>query len=175
MFDSAFAYRTHVRYSVLEHVFASVTDMSDRESSLDPNSRGHRGRRQMTGQHVAVIDGYAQRPHGLPEAEPRSRESVVRFVAGAAFLVGATLLLIGASGMPVRSADSPRGSAVTLVLVRDGETLSDIAARIDGGAPSRATVQAIRELNALTSSDLSAGATLRVPAGYATESALASR
>ena len=76
--------------------------------------------------------------------------------------------------MPLRTA-AGAGRDVTTVMVREGETLTQIAARIDGGAPTRETLQAIRDLNGLSSSDLLAGAVIRVPAGHSQDTALASR
>lgn len=112
--------------------------------------------------------------HGRPTA-PRTATDVVRALAGAAFLIGATLLLIGAASMPLRAGAANASRTVTTVLVREGETLTEIAARVDGGAPTRETLQAIRELNGLSSSDLLAGAVIRVPADSSTDTALASR
>jgi len=88
-------------------------------------------------------------------------------VVGLSVLLGA-LLVVGVDLSGPEGAASPTGSvpeAVTVTVVGEGETLSDVARRSVPRAEAEATMSRIRALNALPDSSVRAGRPLTVPVG----------
>ncbi|MDQ2782762.1 MAG: LysM peptidoglycan-binding domain-containing protein [Actinomycetota bacterium] len=97
-------------------------------------------------------------PHRL--AAPRARRVVLRIVV-ALFAVGALLGVLA-----LRSAGTVAvPTATTVVQVRAGESLSEVAVRVAPNAPMTAVVQRIVSLNGLPSASVRTGESLVVPRG----------
>ena len=81
-------------------------------------------------------------------------------------LVAAALIVLGAISFfgPAASASVENASvARTVVVVKHGETLWDIAQAVDPQGDTRDTVVRIMELNSLTSTSVDAGQRLEIP------------
>jgi hypothetical protein len=89
----------------------------------------------------------------------RRRVAVVALGLALAVLVAVAVSLL--DGAPVGAVPS----STTVTVVGAGESLTDVARRSAPGADAGATVERIRELNTLSSSSLTAGRPLVVPAG----------
>ncbi|MEG8178707.1 LysM peptidoglycan-binding domain-containing protein [Nocardia terpenica] len=104
----------------------------------------------------------AARPCG-----PHPAQRVDRARVGLATIAVTALLSAVAVGglLAVAQLRSEGGVATgtTLVQVREGESLSEVAARVDPADPVRATVDKIIELNGLRGAEVAPGRTLLVP------------
>lgn len=109
------------------------------------------------------------RPRGLHPLPVRSRavrRPVTPGVLVAAGLLTAVVVIGMISLAHLRAADpTPAPAATTVVAVRGGETLSDVAARTAPDAPTSRVVAEIVALNGLQDSSVRAGQTLVVPVG----------
>ncbi|HEY5852907.1 MAG TPA: LysM peptidoglycan-binding domain-containing protein [Aldersonia sp.] len=108
--------------------------------------------------------------HPLPAPQPRPvRRPVTPGVLVAAGLLTAVVVIGMISLAHLRAADpapAPVATVATAVVaVRDGETLSDVAARTAPDAPTSRVVSEIVSLNGLADSAVRAGQTLVVPVG----------
>ncbi len=110
---------------------------------------------------VRAVAGERDRgPHPSERVE-RARIGFARLAVTA--LVSAVVVcgLVGVSQL--RSAEAGPGPT-TVVQVRAGESLSEVAARVAPDAPVRDTVHKIVELNGLRGAEVATGRTLIVPA-----------
>lgn len=106
--------------------------------------------------------------HPLPPQPAPIRRPVTPGVLVAAGLLTAVVVIGMISLAHLRAADPTPASVVTsVVAVRDGETLSDVAARTAPDAPTSRVVSEIVSLNGLADSAVRAGQTLVVPVGAA--------
>ena len=88
------------------------------------------------------------------------------FLKGLPLLTLAALIVLGAISFfgPAASASVENASATrTVVVVKHGETLWDIAQAVDPHGDTRDTVVRIMELNSLTSTSVDAGQRLEIP------------
>ena len=88
------------------------------------------------------------------------------FLKGLPLLTLAALIVLGAISFfgPAASASVENASATrTVVVVKHGETLWDIAQAVDPQGDTRDTVVRIMELNSLTSTSVDAGQRLEIP------------
>lgn len=88
------------------------------------------------------------------------------FLKGLPLLTLAALIVLGAISFfgPAASASVENSSATrTVVVVKHGETLWDIAQAVDPQGDTRDTVVRIMELNSLTSTSVDAGQRLEIP------------
>ena len=88
------------------------------------------------------------------------------FLKGLPLLTLAALIVLGAISFfgPAASASVENTSATrTIVVVKHGETLWDIAQAVDPQGDTRDTVVRIMELNSLTSTSVDAGQRLEIP------------
>ena len=88
------------------------------------------------------------------------------FLKGLPLLTLAALIVLGAISFfgPAASASVENASATrTVVVVKHGETLWDIAQTVDPQGDTRDTVVRIMELNSLTSTSVDAGQRLEIP------------
>lgn len=88
------------------------------------------------------------------------------FLKGLPLLTLAALIVLGAISIfgPAASASVENASATrTVVVVKHGETLWDIAQTVDPHGDTRDTVVRIMELNSLTSTSVDAGQRLEIP------------
>lgn len=88
------------------------------------------------------------------------------FLKGLPLLTLAALIVLGAISFfgPAASASVENASATrTVVVVKHGETLWDIAQTVDPHGDTRDTVVRIMELNSLTSTSVDAGQRLEIP------------
>lgn len=88
------------------------------------------------------------------------------FLKGLPLLTLAALIVLGAISIfgPAASASVENASATrTVVVVKHGETLWDIAQAVDPQGDTRDTVVRIMELNSLTSTSVDAGQRLEIP------------
>ena len=88
------------------------------------------------------------------------------FLKGLPLLTLAALIVLGAISFfgPAASASVENASATrTIVVVKHGETLWDIAQAVDPQGDTRDTVVRIMELNSLTSTSVDAGQRLEIP------------
>ena len=88
------------------------------------------------------------------------------FLKGLPLLTLAALIVLGAISFfgPAASASVENSSATrTVVVVKHGETLWDIAQAVDPHGDTRDTVVRIMELNSLTSTSVDAGQRLEIP------------
>lgn len=88
------------------------------------------------------------------------------FLKGLPLLTFAALIVLGAISFfgPAASASVENASATrTVVVVKHGETLWDIAQAVDPHGDTRDTVVRIMELNSLTSTSVDAGQRLEIP------------
>lgn len=88
------------------------------------------------------------------------------FLKGLPLLTLAALIVLGAIGFfgPAASASVENASVTrTVVVVKHGETLWDIAQAVDPQGDTRDTVVRIMELNSLTSTSVDAGQRLEIP------------
>ena len=88
------------------------------------------------------------------------------FLKGLPLLILAALIVLGAISFfgPAASASVENASATrTIVVVKHGETLWDIAQAVDPQGDTRDTVVRIMELNSLTSTSVDAGQRLEIP------------
>ena len=88
------------------------------------------------------------------------------FLKGLPLLTLAVLIVLGAISFfgPAASASVENASATrTIVVVKHGETLWDIAQAVDPHGDTRDTVVRIMELNSLTSTSVDAGQRLEIP------------
>ena len=88
------------------------------------------------------------------------------FLKGLPLLTLAALIVLGAISFfgPAASASVENASATrTVVVVKHGETLWDIAQAVDPKGDTRDTVVRIMELNSLTSTSVDAGQRLEIP------------
>ncbi|QIS21327.1 LysM peptidoglycan-binding domain-containing protein [Nocardia terpenica] len=105
----------------------------------------------------------ATRPRG-----PHPAQRVERARVGLATIaVTALLSAVAVGGLlavaQLRSEGGADTGRTTLVHVREGESLSEVAARVDPADPVRATVDKIIELNGLRGAEVAPGRTLLVP------------
>lgn len=97
---------------------------------------------------------------------PHPAARVERARLGLATLALAALLSAAAVSGLLELAQLRSGAAAprtTVVQVREGEPLSEVAARVAPGTPVRETVRKIEELNALQGAQAASGGTLIVP------------
>jgi peptidoglycan-binding lysM len=88
------------------------------------------------------------------------------FLKGLPLLTLAALIVLGAISFfgPAASASVENASVTrTVVVVKHGETLWDIAQAVDPQGDTRDTVVRIMELNSLTSTSVDAGQRLEIP------------
>jgi peptidoglycan-binding lysM len=88
------------------------------------------------------------------------------FLKGLPLLTLAALIVLGAISFfgPAASASVENASVTrTVVVVKHGETLWDIAQAVDPHGDTRDTVVRIMELNSLTSTSVDAGQRLEIP------------
>lgn len=96
----------------------------------------------------------------------RSLGTVRGFLKGLPLLTLAALIVLGAISFfgPAASASVENASVTrTVVVVKHGETLWDIAQAVDPQGDTRDTVVRIMELNSLTSTSVDAGQRLEIP------------
>lgn len=96
----------------------------------------------------------------------RSLGTVRGFLKGLPLLTLAALIVLGAISFfgPAASASVENASVTrTVVVVKHGETLWDIAQAVDPHGDTRDTVVRIMELNSLTSTSVDAGQRLEIP------------
>lgn len=103
----------------------------------------------------------APRVVATPECGPRRSASPVALLVAVALTVAA--LVYGFGVYAGAMADSTVPTATTVVRVAEGETLSELAARMAPGSDVSAVVDRIRELNGLGSAELFPGQPLTVP------------
>ena len=99
-------------------------------------------------------------------ASIRRLGTVRGFLKGLPLLTLAALIVLGAISFfgPAASASVENSSATrTVVVVKHGETLWDIAQAVDPQGDTRDTVVRIMELNSLTSTSVDAGQRLEIP------------
>lgn len=99
-------------------------------------------------------------------ASIRRLGTVRGFLKGLPLLTLAALIVLGAISFfgPAASASVENASATrTVVVVKHGETLWDIAQAVDPHGDTRDTVVRIMELNSLTSTSVDAGQRLEIP------------
>ena len=99
-------------------------------------------------------------------ASIRRLGTVRGFLKGLPLLTLAALIVLGAISFfsPAASASVENSSATrTVVVVKHGETLWDIAQAVDPQGDTRDTVVRIMELNSLTSASVDAGQRLEIP------------
>ena len=99
-------------------------------------------------------------------ASIRRLGTVRGFLKGLPLLTLAALIVLGAISFfgPAASASVENASATrTVVVVKHGETLWDIAQAVDPQGDTRDTVVRIMELNSLTSTSVDAGQRLEIP------------
>ena len=99
-------------------------------------------------------------------ASIRRLGTVRGFLKGLPLLTSAALIVLGAISFfgPAASASVENSSATrTVVVVKHGETLWDIAQAVDPQGDTRDTVVRIMELNSLTSTSVDAGQRLEIP------------
>ena len=99
-------------------------------------------------------------------ASIRRLGTVRGFLKGLPLLTLAALIVLGAISFfgPAASASVENASATrTIVVVKHGETLWDIAQAVDPQGDTRDTVVRIMELNSLTSTSVDAGQRLEIP------------
>lgn len=125
---------------------------------------GRRGGPELPVVRPRVGAGGAVAPRPVP-AVVRRRRAVAVLALGLllAALVALAVALVPSSAGTVPSA-AP-SSATTVTVVGEGESLSAVARRAAPGADTAATVERIRELNGLSSSAVTTGRPLVVPAG----------
>ncbi|MCM6774250.1 LysM peptidoglycan-binding domain-containing protein [Nocardia sp. CDC159] len=98
-------------------------------------------------------------PHPMQRVE-RARVGFATLAVAALLSAVAVCGLVGAAHL--RSAGTGSGST-TVVQVQEGESLSEVAARVAPEAPVRDTVRKIVELNGLRGAEVATGRTLIVP------------
>ena len=106
------------------------------------------------------------RPYGRTRLTRRGRVVVAALVVAGALLLVALAWLAGAANAQAAHVGGGPGHPyrnLTAVVVRPGETLWSIAQRTQPGADPRAVVQEIIDVNALSSSAVTAGERLWVP------------
>jgi peptidoglycan-binding lysM len=99
-------------------------------------------------------------------ASIRRLGTVRGFLKGLPLLTLAALIVLGAISFfsPAASASVENASVTrTVVVVKHGETLWDIAQAVDPQGDTRDTVVRIMELNSLTSTSVDAGQRLEIP------------
>jgi peptidoglycan-binding lysM len=99
-------------------------------------------------------------------ASIRRLGTVRGFLKGLPLLTLAALIVLGAISFfsPAASASVENASVTrTVVVVKHGETLWDIAQAVDPQGDTRDTVVRIMELNSLTSASVDAGQRLEIP------------
>ncbi|WP_157120898.1 hypothetical protein [Nocardia miyunensis] len=102
---------------------------------------------------------FAQTPH--PQARVEQARIGLATMALAALLSAVAVGgLLGIAQLRAASAPSP---ATTVVQVREGEPLAEVAARVAPGVPVRQTVDRIVQLNSLRGAQVATGGTLIVP------------
>lgn len=103
-------------------------------------------------------------PHRV-SAGARVGNAVTVAVAGLAALITVWLGLIAQAGADRAQQPAAGAERLTVVQVRTGETLQQLAGRLAPDAPAAEFADRIRDLNALHSSAVEAGRTLIAPIG----------
>ncbi|WP_019927961.1 LysM peptidoglycan-binding domain-containing protein [Nocardia sp. BMG111209] len=111
---------------------------------------------------VAAPARMAGRPRGLDAAARVERAQLGLATLAAAALLSAAAVAGLIALAQIRSADA-NAVRTELVQVGEGESLADVAQRVDPEDPARAVVRKIVELNGLQGAEVAPGRTLIVP------------
>ncbi|WP_067898414.1 hypothetical protein [Nocardia vaccinii] len=103
---------------------------------------------------------FAQTPHPQTRVE-RARIGFATLALAALLSALAVGGLLGIAQLRAGAGASP--AATTVVQVREGEPLAEVAARVAPGVPVRQTVDRIVQLNSLRGAQVATGGTLIVP------------
>ncbi|GAB2728100.1 LysM peptidoglycan-binding domain-containing protein [Nocardia thraciensis] len=101
--------------------------------------------------------------HG-PHAADRVERAQMGFATLAVAALVSAAVVCGLLGLAHLRAGAPAAASTAVVRVQEGESLSELAARVAPADPVRDTVRKIVELNGLPSAEVASGRTLIVPA-----------
>ncbi|MQY17670.1 LysM peptidoglycan-binding domain-containing protein [Nocardia macrotermitis] len=156
----------------------SETDVTARDSGYDAALPGHRPRavapvRRST---RAGRPRAARPPSGVmrydrprvrfaetPHPQDRVEQARIGFATLAVAALLSALAVGGLLGVAQLRAGAVPAPTTTVVQVREGEPLAEVAARVAPGVPVAQTVDRIVRLNALQDAQVAAGGTLIVP------------
>ncbi|RDI42754.1 LysM peptidoglycan-binding domain-containing protein [Nocardia mexicana] len=99
-----------------------------------------------------------------PHAVDRVERAQVGFATLAVAALVSAAVVCGLLGLAQLRAGAPAAESTSVVQVHEGESLSEVAARVAPADPVRDTVRKIVELNGLSAAEVAPGRTLIVPA-----------